>query len=986
MMAHDLKIISYNVRGINNIRKRTAIFEYLKKQGGDIVFLQESYSSNEIENKWVQEWGGTGYFLHGTKHSKGIAILIRKNLNINILDIEKDKSNRILLLKIKIDERILYLINVYAPNKEAEQITFINAISRIITKYEINNGDNVIIGGDWNQVMNVNLDKCGGISHIVRQKYADKIAELMGTIDVLDIWRLRNSAKKRYTWRQKNPLIKCRLDYFLVSQHMQEHIIKTDILPAMLSDHSPITLSLKFIDTPSIGPGHWKLNVAVLEETDYKTKMREHLINMKKMYSGMENLNLQWELIKYEIRKFSIEYCKKRKKKMNEIRVAKEKELEKILSDESCNSVNTQVQIQTLQTQLEEIYLNEAEGAIIRSRAKWHEQGEKSTSYFFNLEKQRSANKNIKKIIKNGIEITNPTEILKEITDFYQNLYKNNDPPLQEENIFLSQNTIPKLDDTDQQSCEGTITLQECESVIKKFKKNKSPGNDGIPVEFYLEFWNEIKQPLINCYNYSFENGLLTTSQRQAIISLISKPGKDRTHIENWRPISLLNIDYKIMTKCLSERLAKIIDKIVHQSQFGFIKGRNINDALRTILDIVEYTDMENKPGILLALDFQKAFDSLSWDYLFKTLKAYNFGIDYLTWVKLCYTDISSCVTNYKYASPYFALQRGVRQGDPLSPYLFILALETLSMKIREDEHINGITVGDKAIKVITFADDTTAFAKNERDAKKMFRYIQYFEKLAGLKLNKSKSDGFWLGANKNSNFKPLGIAWKTCIKILGINISYNKQEAIKLNFQTKLIKIKQILSIWAQRDLTIYGKILLIKSFALSQILHISSILPVPDKFISDLEEIVYNFLWNGKQHKVKKHVIIQKYENGGQNMISIQDMITGQRLTWIQKYLRRNNSYWKDTMESILNIDYLDIFLQSNFCIPHRITEFYRTVLQCWKNTRNDNIKSSEVIKEQYIWYNQHIKFNPNKRYMHAYIDKGIDLQCFGIALTID
>lgn len=553
-------------------------------------------------------------------------------------------------------------------------------------------------------------------------------------------------------------------------------------------------------------------------------------------------------------------------------------------------------------------------------------------------------------------------------------MYKNNDPPLQEENIFLSQNTIPKLDDTDQQSCEGTITLQECESVIKKFKKNKSPGNDGIPVEFYLEFWNEIKQPLINCYNYSFENGLLTTSQRQAIISLISKPGKDRTHIENWRPISLLNIDYKIMTKCLSERLAKIIDKIVHQSQFGFIKGRNINDALRTILDIVEYTDMENKPGILLALDFQKAFDSLSWDYLFKTLKAYNFGIDYLTWVKLCYTDISSCVTNYKYASPYFALQRGVRQGDPLSLYLFILALETLSMKIREDEHINGITVGDKAIKVITFADDTTAFAKNERGAKKMFRYIQYFEKLAGLKLNKSKSDGFWLGANKNSNFKPLGIAWKTCIKILGINISYNKQEAIKLNFQTKLIKIKQILSIWAQRDLTIYGKILLIKSFALSQILHISSILPVPVKFISDLEEIVYNFLWNGKQHKVKKHVIIQKYENGGQNMISIQDMITGQRLTWIQKYLRRNNSYWKDTMESILNIDYLDIFLQSNFCIPHRITEFYRTVLQCWKNTRNDNIKSSEVIKEQYIWYNQHIKFNPNKRYMHAYIDKGI------------
>ena len=197
----------------------------------------------------------------------------------------------------------------------------------------------------------------------------------------------------------------------------------------------------------------------------------------------------------------------------------------------------------------------------------------------------------------------------------------------------------------------------------------------------------------------------------------------------------MLNIDYKIMFKCLAERSMKVIDKLVHQSQFGFIKERNISEAIRTMLDIVDQSDLQNKQGILLALDFQKAFDSLSWEYLFKTLKVYNFGNDYQKWVKLCYTDISSCITNYRHSSSYFHIHRGVRQGDSLSPYLFILCLELLSLKIREDNQIRGITVDETQIKLITFADDTTAFVRNEKDAKRMFKLLHGFESLNRVKI-----------------------------------------------------------------------------------------------------------------------------------------------------------------------------------------------------------------------------------------------------------
>ena len=288
---------------------------------------------------------------------------------------------------------------------------------------------------------------------------------------------------------------------------------------------------------------------------------------------------------------------------------------------------------------------------------------------------------------------------------------------------------------------------------------------------------------------FPLSNNLLTTSQRQAVISLINKPGKDRMYIENWRPISLLNIDYKIMSKCLAERLKKVIEKLVSKSQYGFIGGRNINDAVRTILDIADESNLNNKQGMLLALDFQKAFDSLSWDYLFRILKLNNFGDSFTKWIKLCYTDISSSVMNFGFSSTYFEIHRGVRQGDSLSPQLFLLALELLIINIKDNKDIKGMAFGEEEIKVVAFADDTTVFMRDMTDAKTLLKILCSFEKVSGLKINREKSEGFWLGANKNSNHKPLGMKWKTCIKILGIHISYDREEMIKLNLYSKLPK-----------------------------------------------------------------------------------------------------------------------------------------------------------------------------------------------------
>lgn len=975
MSKHDLRIISYNVRGLNNQKKRTAIFQHLHNNLCDVALLQETYSSEDTENQWVQEWGGKGIFLHGTKHSKGIAILIKKGIDLEILQEDSDRNNRIQFLKIKSHDNIINLFNVYAPTKETEQITFMNSLLGLLQRRKIDSFESCIFGGDWNIVLDIALDKSGGIERVTKRKYWNNIVEFTQQYCVVDIWRIRNKAKKKYTWRQKSPRIQSRLDFFLLTEHLQDIINTTEILPSVLSDHSPISLTIKFQNKPPRGPGYWKLNVSLLQDKDYITSIKTKLNELKITLNHMENKNLKWEIFKYEIRQHSIQYSKYRKKNKTEAKVTKEKRLQKLLEQESTTNEAIQTEIDTLKDELDQIYLEEAEGAIVRSRAEWHEKGEKNTSYFFNLEKTNAARKNITKLNVNNRDIITPKEILSSIRDFYKDLYSKDVNAKIDDNEFILQNALPRLDEVESKQCEGAITNEECERVLHLFKSNKSPGNDGIPIEFYREFWKDISKIIIDSYNYSYEKRLLSTSQRQAVISLINKPGKDRLHIENWRPISLLNVDYKIMSKCLSERIKKVITKLVHHSQFGFVKGRNINDALRTILDIVDETNINNRQGLLLALDFQKAFDSISWDYLFQLFKVYNFGEGFISWIRLCYTNISSCVMNFGFSSAYFEIQKGVRQGDSLSPYIFLLALELLTHKIRENNEIRGIRFGEQDIKLVAFADDTTVFLRDETDATKLFKILQKFEKVSGLKINRGKSEGFWLGAQKNSYHRPLGIKWKTCIKILGITISYDKEESVKLNFDSTLLKIKQKLNVWKQRDLTIYGKILLIKTYALSQILYLTSVLPVPEAFMIKLDEIIFNFLWNGKAHKVKKSVIIQDVENGGCNMISVQDMIRTQYITWIKKYQNDNISYWKITMKNLIRVHRLDILLQSQYDIPQNVSEFYQEVLKTWQEVQLDDVQTREDVHKQYLWYNMHLPGLPiNNPIMHNYMDNGI------------
>jgi len=327
--------------------------------------------------------------------------------------------------------------------------------------------------------------------------------------------------------------------------------------------------------------------------------------------------------------------------------------------------------------------------------------------------------------VNDHAKLTDPREILEEEERFFKQIYtsKNTNPNSSELVEFF--NTENALSEETAKICKGILSIDECKRALMTMESNKTPGTDCLTSEFYRFFWNAVGKFMVESFNYAFQHRSLSISQHPGIISLIPKKNKNTEYLTNWRPVSLLNVDYKIATKTIALRLEKILPSVIHPCQSGYVKCRFIGESIR----LMDFTKIKNIPGVAVFLDFEKAFDSIEWDFIQKCLESFNFGLNLQQWISMFYKDISSCVLNNGVASKRFYLERSIHQGCPLSGILFVIAMEVLAQSIKRFKDIKGIHIqGNEGVKLTQYADDTTALLADIQSVSNLFDLLSLFE------------------------------------------------------------------------------------------------------------------------------------------------------------------------------------------------------------------------------------------------------------------
>lgn len=353
-------------------------------------------------------------------------------------------------------------------------------------------------------------------------------------------------------------------------------------------------------------------------------------------------------------------------------------------------------------------------------------------------------------------------------------------------------NFTPLISENSKEECEAKLLCSEMTNAVNSVRLRKSPGSDGLTVEFYLCFWDLIKDHLLLMYNECIDKQEMTTTMKQGLITLIPKPGKDPLIIENWRPVSLLNIDYKILAQVYAKRLKKNLEEIISENQNGFMANRHISSNVRLVLDLIDYSDYINSKALMVFLDFYKAFDSIEHSFIIQTLQILGFGDKFINNISMLYKDRNSSIILYPKMSQRFLVSRGVRQGCPISCFLFLVFAELLFLNISCNPNIQGLTIFNRVVKISQLADDTVLFLKDKSQIQTALQVTGEFSEASGLKLNINKSEILCLYDTDEKLM--FNIPVKQTVKYLGIQITKDMELRQQLNFLPKVKKLNQFL------------------------------------------------------------------------------------------------------------------------------------------------------------------------------------------------
>ena len=893
----NLKVACINARGLNDETKRERLYTWLKEKKIGIALVQETFCVKEFIKVFDKGWKGPIYHAYSDScHSRGVCIIIDENVNCNIINSHRTEDGRRIMVNATIDDTDISIVSLYAPNNMRDRLDFFHKTHHWINKNALFQ-NSLLISGDMNCCLR-DIDR-HPVSNV--NDYSKKaFLKLINELDLNDCWPLI-SDRPGYTYYDKRTGSKSRIDYILTSKILPFTLNTMSIVKCTVSDHETLIAGFKTVSQKR-GKGYWKLNNSLLQDSKYKMAVKSIIRETINELSDIKSHRLTWELMKIRVKEYSIQYSvsKARSQKSN---IAYIESKIDIIRDK-LDVVDTSLSVPysrklinekcKLEDELKMIQQNKSRGNIIRSRVKWIEEGERSTHYFFSLEKGRQSNNVIKRVSTQENISVKSEDILNDIKAFYKKLYSKDDIPSKDvDDYFRSITNCKELSKLEKELCDKDITTKEIKDAICKIRNNRSPGPDGLSPEFYKVFHDDLCELYFDMLKETFRYGELPDSLKWAIITLIYKKG-EKDNLKNYRPISLTNYDYKILAYILAKRLQCVIKSIINVDQSGYIKGRYIGCNIRVLEDIIDYSATLQIDSSLICLDFEKAFDSVNWYFMLSALKKFNFGNNFIKWVEILYNDPKISVKNNGHISSKFTAERGIRQGCPVSALLFLLVVEIMAIKIRECQDIQGFDIGNCNFKLSQYADDTTLMLSNIESIKNAVHIISSFSCMSGLKLNIDKCEGMWIGRKRD--FVPVceGIHFtEDPLKCLGIYIGGNNETRYDLNWKKKLEQFDQVLERWKNRNLTIFGKCLILKSLGISQLVFNMSLLEIKPETLKHINKSMYDFMWNSRD-RIKRNVLIGDYHKGGIRMIDLDNKVKSLRASWMSRIAVDKDAKW--------------------------------------------------------------------------------------------
>ena len=893
----SIEVISYNVRGLNDQKKLRHLVNYCYKKGpsknkDQIFCFQETF----IEKPGILPvlWRGNLHLTPGRGNSSGCLTLLSHHINIIHSKDFNDRAHVLVCQKSDDQGASFIIANIYAPNANSNQkIAFfeeiLNEIAELQASYDC---ENTLVMGDFNLIFQ--SSECKNRAFSSQEKNVARAVK-----PILDDLNLSDIALKTFTWRRPNSEIFSAIDRMFFSRNMQ--LIKAEVNWSLsMSDHAAIE---SYFELPNKvktkGTRISRLDPSLLKVDELKARVKTELRAMLDQAPPDWNPHLKLEYLKMCIR--TIMEKAQAERKSNELNdeellnVELDLAIKALSREDTRNKAELILHVEDLRAQKDVLIEKKGQRLADKLGTKWYQEGEKSTRYFLRI-LSRSTPDNFKELSMNDGTLTNdPRRIESEIVNYYKKLYENYEKidvqETSDEDFFKE---IISIDNTKQSEISAPVTSEEIVQTLRTCR-DSAPGPDGIPYSVWRELWEEAGPILQNSWNYSLQTGKLPPSHKLSFLKLIPKLGKDQKLLTNWRPITLSDCDHKIFTKIYANRISERIAQSIGENQTAYLKGRLINDNVRSLLANIRIVNLEEDlNSVIISLDAKKAFDSIEHSFIEKCLL--RFGLhSFIPIFRMLYSELRSDIIINGVIVPGYAIKRGVKQGDALSCILFIMCMEPLIRNLEKNQAIEPIfsrKLGSSLPKSYAYADDVNCVTKNKLSCiQAIFKEYERLTKLSGLTLNADKTEVLKVRSTNAPllNEPPFRINylgdWHLLkesqeIKVNGILLRQDEEAMRKSNVDAVAKKIDNILKKWSRRSLSVLGKILILKTFGVSQIIYLLQSMCLKPVDFKMLNSLLYKFIWNRNYlaakapERIKREIMNKPIKLGGLGMLDVAEL----------------------------------------------------------------------------------------------------------------